>query len=125
MRRILIFLTLAALLFACDKKRPTGDPSFSYDQSEMTVSPGETVSISGTAKDPAGIAVIELSCAPFNFSKIIDLTAEYPNEYEVSVSFTVPDDATKGGDFVASVISYDNRNITVKLPLNFPVQEEE
>lgn len=118
MRRVaLIFAFAAVLLCACEKKRPNGDPKVTFPVESIMASPGDAVKVEGTVNDPAGIAHIDLSIAAFGFSKSMSLVGSYPNEYEFSAEFTIPSDAASGSDFVVTALSYDNKSVTAKLPI--------
>ena len=125
MKRLAAILALTVLLIcSCEKKRPTGDPKVFFEAESITAAPGESVTVEGSVKDPAGIAHIDLSAAAFGYAKSLSLVGSYPTEYEFSATFTIPDDAAKGGEFVVTAVSYDNRSITAKLPVNLPADEE-
>lgn len=124
MKRLAAILALTVLLLcSCEKKRPTGDPKVFFDVESISAAPGESVTVEGSVKDPAGIAHIDFSAAVFSYSKSMSLVGSYPTEYEFSESFTIPADAAKSGEFVVTAVSYDNRSITAKLPVNLPAEE--
>ena len=101
-----LILAAASLLAACqyEPKIETGTPDVIFEEEALSAHPGETVTVIGTAEDPAGIRSISLQATACDFSRTIDLSAWEPVSYTFSADVVIPESVTPGDyEFTATI----------------------
>lgn len=108
MKKIMLLLASACVVAACQYEPVIreGNPSASFDAQAIEAVQGETVTVTGTASDPAGILAIAIKAATWDFSKDIDLSKYTPSEYAFSADVVIPESASVGsGEVTVTVTS--------------------
>lgn len=106
MKKHTLILAAAILLAACqyEPKIEPGTQTISFGEEALSAHPGETVTVTGTAEDPAGIRSISLQATACDFSRTIDLSAWEPVSYTFSADVVIPESVTPGDyEFTATI----------------------
>ena len=104
----LVVLTVLASAAACqyEPKIVSGEPSVVLDAEHIETVQGETVTVTGTATDPAGIRSITLKADTWGYTREIDLSPYIPSQYVFSAEVPIPESAAVGsGNFSVTVLS--------------------
>lgn len=122
MNRRSIILFAAALASAACNYEPVpkeGEPSVSFDADAVSGYPGETVTVTGTAADPAGLSGVTLRIADWNYSDSREFTAYAPASYAFSFDVVIPETASSPATVEVSAVSLvsgtANQSITLTL----------
>lgn len=91
-----LYLLLAALCFVvgCDDDKEDVAPGLYVASEEIETFPGDTVLVSGTASNYAGLASITLSCENWGIHKVYDLNGQKPKVFNYDYQLIVPQNAT-------------------------------
>lgn len=92
--KLYLLLTLVCLAVGCEDDKEDVAPGLYVANEEIETFPGDTVLVSGTASNYAGLASITLSCESWGIHKAYDLNGQKPKVFNYDYRLIVPKTAT-------------------------------
>lgn len=92
--KLYLLLTLVCLAVGCEDDKEDVAPGLYVANEEIETFPGDTVLVSGTASNYAGLASITLSCESWGIHKVYDLNGQKPKVFNYDYRLIVPKIAT-------------------------------
>ena len=107
MKKSIILFAAAAIVCACSYEPivKTGEPSVTFDAESFSGYPGQTITVTGTAADPAGLSAINLQVQDWDFQKKTDFSKGAPASYSFSADVVIPESASGSATFTATAVS--------------------
>ena len=88
--KLYLLLTLICFAVGCDDDKEDVAPGLYVASEEIETFPGDTVLVSGTASNYAGLASITLSCEGWGIHKVYDLNGQNPKVFNYDYRLVVP-----------------------------------
>ena len=88
--KLYLLLTLICFAVGCDDDKEDVAPGLYVASEEIETFPGDTVLVSGTASNYAGLASITLSCEGWGIHKVYDLNGQKPKVFNYDYRLVVP-----------------------------------
>ena len=88
--KLYLLLTLICFAVGCDDDKEDVAPGLYVASEEIETFPGDTVLVSGTASNYAGLASITLSCEGWGIHKVYDLNGQNPKVFNYDYRLGVP-----------------------------------
>ena len=126
MKKSIILITSALLVIACNYEPvpKVGEPSVIFDTDAVSGYPGETVTVTGTAADPAGLAGITLKVGDWNYSESREFTEYAPSSYAFSFDVVIPESAAAPARMEVTAFSAVSGNAVKSLEITLTEKPE-
>ena len=92
--KLCVLLIIVSFMVGCDDDKDDLTPGLYVEQKTIETFPGDTVLVSGTASNYAGLASITLSCEKWEISKVYDLKKHEPTVFNYEYQLIVPKTAS-------------------------------
>lgn len=92
--KLYLLLAVIGLAIGCGDDKDDVAPGLYVENEEIETFPGDTLLISGTASNDAGLESITLSCENWGIQKVYDLSKHKPKVFNYDYQLIVPQTAT-------------------------------
>lgn len=93
MEKLYLLLAVVCLAVGCGDDKEEVAPGLYVESEEIETFPGDTVLVSGTASNYAGLSTITLSCEGWGVHKVYDLSSHKPKVFNYDYQLIVPKNA--------------------------------